>query len=147
MTDKVLAYITRKNDTELLVFRHKDFPEAGLQVPAGTVDEGEDVLTALYREIEEESGLIQLKLVSHLATVPYSFEPRNERGERHIFHLRAPDELPETWLHVVTAGEEDKGLYFEYSWAPLAKETASLLRWQGDWLDRILLKPVVAEQG
>ena len=32
---KVLAYVTRGD--ELLVFRHRDFPEAGLQVPAGTM--------------------------------------------------------------------------------------------------------------
>ena len=38
---KVLAYITKGQEPnlELLVFEHKDFPEAGLQVPAGTIEE------------------------------------------------------------------------------------------------------------
>ncbi len=36
---KVFAYITRGD--KLLVFRHADFPEAGIQVPAGTAKEGE----------------------------------------------------------------------------------------------------------
>lgn len=53
--DKVLAYITHGN--RLLVFRHPHAPEAGIQVPAGTVEEGEDPGTAVLREAAEETGL------------------------------------------------------------------------------------------
>jgi hypothetical protein len=42
---KVLAYITRNSSREVLVFDHRDKPQAGVQVPAGTVDEGEDIIT------------------------------------------------------------------------------------------------------
>ena len=42
---KVFAYITNQN--RLLVFRHLDFPEAGIQVPAGTVMANEDLVTAV----------------------------------------------------------------------------------------------------
>ena len=40
---KVLAYVTRlrNGDVELLVFDHRDAPEAGIQVPAGTIEPGE----------------------------------------------------------------------------------------------------------
>ncbi len=37
---KVYAYITHGH--RLLVFSHRDFPEAGIQVPGGTMEEGED---------------------------------------------------------------------------------------------------------
>ena len=39
LVEKAFAYITR--DDELLVFRHVDSPEAGIQVPAGTIEPGE----------------------------------------------------------------------------------------------------------
>lgn len=54
---KVLAYITY-ND-KLLVFTHRDAPEAGVQVPGGTVEPDESIEDALYREIAEESGIEQ----------------------------------------------------------------------------------------
>ncbi|HLE30393.1 MAG TPA: NUDIX domain-containing protein, partial [Anaerolineales bacterium] len=59
MKHKVLAYITRRRNgrTQLLVFTHRDFPEAGVQVPAGTVEPDEPVEAALFREVHEESGL------------------------------------------------------------------------------------------
>jgi hypothetical protein len=37
--DKVFAYITHTD--RLLVFSHPDFPEADIQVPAGTVKQDE----------------------------------------------------------------------------------------------------------
>lgn len=63
---KVLAYIIHNN--KLLVFKHRDDPEAGIQVPAGTVEQDEDIADALYREILEESGILQheLRLAKHL---------------------------------------------------------------------------------
>jgi NADH pyrophosphatase NudC (nudix superfamily) len=67
LVDKVLAYITRHNCAQLLVFDHRHSPEAGTQVPAGTVEVAESIEQALWREVEEESGLIrtQLSLIGH----------------------------------------------------------------------------------
>ena len=68
MKHKVLAYITRERDgrRELLTFTHRDHPEAGVQVPAGTVEPGQAIEAALFREIREESGLTNLQLVHKL---------------------------------------------------------------------------------
>lgn len=54
--EKVVAFITRQGagGTELLLFRH---PFAGVQIPAGTVEEGEAAAQAALREAAEESGL------------------------------------------------------------------------------------------
>ncbi|MFX0016187.1 MAG: NUDIX domain-containing protein [Promethearchaeota archaeon] len=59
--EKVTAFITRKknHNQELLLILH---PNAGIQIPAGTVDEDETVEKALKREIIEETGLKRIKI-------------------------------------------------------------------------------------
>jgi ADP-ribose pyrophosphatase YjhB (NUDIX family) len=52
---KVIVYVTY--DRKLLMFRHTQHPEAGIQVPAGTIKLGEEPLAAAIPELAEESGL------------------------------------------------------------------------------------------
>lgn len=54
--EKVTIFITRirEKKTELLLFKH---PNAGIQIPAGTVEIGETPLEAALREAKEETGL------------------------------------------------------------------------------------------
>jgi ADP-ribose pyrophosphatase YjhB (NUDIX family) len=56
---KVTAFITREGEPgpELLVFEHEHMPEAGIQVPAGTVEISEPIEQAVLREAWEETGL------------------------------------------------------------------------------------------
>ena len=60
--NKVYAYITRGD--HLLVFRHVDFPEAGIQIPGGTLEDGEEPDEAVLREAFEETGLEELQFGS-----------------------------------------------------------------------------------
>jgi 8-oxo-dGTP pyrophosphatase MutT (NUDIX family) len=134
---KVLAYITRDGSAgkEVLVFRHRHHPDAGIQVPGGTVEPGEDLIAALHREVEEETGLTGLQVVGQLAQARFFAAWRDEWQERNVFHLEAPSELASSWLHVVTAGEEDKGLHLDCFWLPV-NEAQAVLRWgQGEWLE------------
>ena len=56
LLEKVTTFITRQNEktTELLLLKH---PSAGLQIPGGTVEPGEEPLAAALREAQEETGL------------------------------------------------------------------------------------------
>ena len=63
---RAYAYIT--NHSRLLVFTHTDFPEAGIQVRAGTVEHKEEPAAAVLREAEEETGLTHLTLIRWLGT-------------------------------------------------------------------------------
>ncbi len=65
IVQKVTAFIIRERNSikELLVFKH---PTAGIQIPAGTVEEGEDIETAVKRETYEETGLRFVKVESYL---------------------------------------------------------------------------------
>ena len=62
---KVAAFVTRAGagGDELLLFRH---PFAGVQIPAGTVDDGETPEEAALREAAEETGLAGLTLRAYL---------------------------------------------------------------------------------
>lgn len=62
---KVTAFVTRTGPggVELLFFQH---PNAGVQLPAGTVEEGETVEQAVLREVFEETGLTQVRLVQQI---------------------------------------------------------------------------------
>ena len=78
--NKVTVYITRTDgsDKELLLFRH---PTAGLQLPAGTVEDGEDPEAAALREAAEETGLSDLEL-ARLLSVEETVIPSDQRAIR-----------------------------------------------------------------
>ncbi|MEW9501915.1 NUDIX hydrolase [Jeotgalibacillus marinus] len=124
---KVLAYITREHNDqkELLVFKHCEHPEAGLQVPGGTVEDSELLIDALYREVEEESGLkreelhLQGKLHKHM----YYSEDRAKYYERNFFHLEVTADTADEWEHIVDGDGEDGGLHFKFQWAPIDEAT------------------------
>ncbi|WP_170169065.1 NUDIX hydrolase [Mesobacillus subterraneus] len=121
MKQKVLAYIIREKHgkQELLVHGHRDYPEAGLQVPAGTAEAGEPLEQALFREIQEETGITDVQLLEKLEVYSYFNEYRNEVQERHVFLLRIIEKLPERWDHIVEGDGEDEGLVFICSWLPI----------------------------
>ena len=138
---KAFAYVTRRvtrgseEPEELLVFAHLE-PESGIQVPKGTVEDGETSLEAAIREVYEESGLRSLEVVGHLATdtVHFPNDPTNRQiQERHFFHLRAVRPTPQRWSHKVSAGEGDKGMTFSCFWLQLT-EGHILIANMGDYL-------------
>jgi 8-oxo-dGTP diphosphatase len=96
---KAFAYITRQD--HLLIFSHPDFPEAGLQVPAGTIKDGEESSEAALREAREETGLTQLRLGALLGEQERDMSDfgRNEVHHRYFYHVVCEEETPETWLH------------------------------------------------
>ncbi len=70
---------------QLLVFKHRDIHEAGIQVPGGTVDEGETLEAAILREVQEESGLRHLCIERFLADYIIHMKEKQEYEKRHFF--------------------------------------------------------------
>jgi 8-oxo-dGTP pyrophosphatase MutT (NUDIX family) len=137
MVSKVLAYIVRGD--ELLVFRHRDYPEAGLQVPAGTIEQGECSRSAVLREVYEESGLEAVRIVRLLGRYLHNAAPyRDEVHDRHVYHLQPTEPLESTWLHY-EHHPSDGGppIAFQFFWMRLDDPGLHLAGGQGELLDRL----------
>jgi ADP-ribose pyrophosphatase YjhB (NUDIX family) len=87
MYRRVVAYVLR--DRELLVFEHRDFPDAGTQVPAGTVEENEAVEVAVVREVCEETG-VYARLVRELGFTD-AVAPHGEPRRNIFFELKTEE--------------------------------------------------------
>ncbi|CAM3272889.1 NUDIX domain-containing protein [Occultella aeris] len=94
---------------KVLVLEHTEsYPTAGVQVPAGGVDPGEDPADTATRELFEETGLRVPGPAQYLSSQRWHDEAAPSRI-RHYYRLTAPLETPDRWEHVVSAGEEDSG--------------------------------------
>lgn len=130
---KVVAYITRER--HLLVFRHVD-SEAGIQVPAGTVEPGESLEHAVMREAREETGLAGLELRRFLGSRDVDISPygRAELHRRSFYHLECRGDAPSLWRHVEAGGGGQPGIEFELFWVLFPGHVPELAAAQGDLL-------------
>jgi 8-oxo-dGTP pyrophosphatase MutT (NUDIX family) len=115
---RVVAYVARVRDgrTELLVFEDPEHPHMGVQVPAGRLDPDEELEAGLLREIEEEAGLRNARIVREISGFEGHYP---SRYENHGFHVVLEEEAPDEWEHVVVGQGDDAGLVFRYRWVPL----------------------------
>ncbi|MDE0013247.1 MAG: NUDIX hydrolase [Candidatus Poribacteria bacterium] len=75
----VVGAVIYKNNKLLLVERvPSDFMGGFVEIPSGTVEAGEDLLTALAREVQEETGLIVTSVLEYLG----SFDYRSSSGKK-----------------------------------------------------------------
>ena len=97
---RAYAYIT--NGSRLLLFTHPKSPEAGIQVPAGTIEPGENPQDAVMREAKEETGLTELRYEQFLAQDTRDMRDcgRDELQYRWFFHLSVEGPTEETWADV-----------------------------------------------
>jgi 8-oxo-dGTP pyrophosphatase MutT (NUDIX family) len=105
----VCVYVLRGD--ELLVFDHRDHPEAGTQVPAGGVEPAESPDDAARREVLEETGL-RLTGTLRLLDTARHVDGRGDPARTSFFEAEAPAGAPDSWEHRVTGRGEDRGLVF-----------------------------------
>jgi 8-oxo-dGTP pyrophosphatase MutT (NUDIX family) len=92
---RVVGYVTRGR--ELLIFDHKGMPDVPTQVPAGRVDSHENLEEGLRREVEEETGVMEIEIVGELADAEECERLYGPGAhESHAFHAVAPPGGPDT---------------------------------------------------
>ncbi|MBX0356792.1 NUDIX domain-containing protein [Halobacillus sp. Nhm2S1] len=132
---KAYGYVTRIIDgqTQVLVFQHP-IPEAGVQIPKGTVEPGEDTQDAVLREMEEETGLRNLHVEKRLADDLWE----NDDGAIHhrFFYKLMISDAEDEWEQQPMGGGEEEGLTFHFFWISSMNEV-ELIRGHGDYLDLI----------
>lgn len=145
LVEKVIIYITRGE--RLLVFTHPNFPEAGLQVPAGTIELGEAPANAARREASEETGLDDFAAWTYLGMRERDMRDfgRDEVHRRYFFHARCESAIahnvPERWRwkeRFASNGAMPE-IDFELFWAPLRPTPPNLIADQGALLGAIPL--------
>jgi 8-oxo-dGTP pyrophosphatase MutT (NUDIX family) len=104
---KVTCFITREkeNKTEILLIQH---PNAGIQFPAGTVEENEDFKQAALREAFEETGLDHFTACNYIGKQEFHLS-----GKQIIFQnakvYSRPDSTSAQWAEIrkgITVKEE-----------------------------------------
>tara|TARA_B100001057_G_scaffold467435_1_gene525579 strand:- start:609 stop:1094 length:486 start_codon:yes stop_codon:yes gene_type:complete len=61
-----VGIVVINKDNKIFVAKRIDSPKDFWQMPQGGVDDGEDFLEAAYRELEEETSIKNVKLISEL---------------------------------------------------------------------------------
>ena len=149
LRQKVLAYLTHGD--RLLVFSHPHAPEAGIQVPAGTLKDGERPEDGVLREANEETGLSRLRLARFLGE---SLRDMAEFGidqihHRRYYHVVCEEDPPERWRHL-ESDPSDGGpapIVFEFFWARLPDEVPELAGAQGEMLPELMASRRLAGDG
>ena len=140
---KVFAYITNRN--RLLVFVHLFAPEAGIQVPKGTVKTNERPEEAVSREAFEETGLSGLVVESFLGEDERDMSDfgRDDIHHRYFYHLRCEGNPPATWRHEERDSSDDPKevpIMFEFFWASLPHDIPPLIAGHGQMIPQLLKK-------
>jgi 8-oxo-dGTP diphosphatase len=119
---KVLIYIFDPDLTKYLTFTQPDHPDAGRQIPAGTIEEGETPPQAALRELAEETGWGRNSQLVHFADTVYDMSAH--KPEMHLrswfFAVAEHGDFPaESWSHrEFRAGLP--GLVAEFSWTDVS---------------------------
>ena len=75
-----VGIIVLNNNNQVFVGKRKDNPGDKWQMPQGGVDEGEDYITAMKRELVEETSISSIKVIKELEKI-YQYElPENLIG-------------------------------------------------------------------
>lgn len=147
IVEKALVYITQ--GACVLLLRHPAHPEAGIQVPGGSIHPNEAPAEAALREAREETGLARLSIVQLLGVADFDMRPfgKAEIHRRHFFHLKCQGESPASWRHEErdpSSGAAEP-IALELFWARYPGEIPPLIAGHGQYLPAVFVQPISFE--
>jgi len=114
---KVVAFVLHEG--RVAVFRQDD-EDSGLQVPAGTLRDGEDPADGALREAREETGLAGVRVVRFLGRYRWDISPiREEIQDRYVFQLAVDVTPPDAWTSQETHDGQRPPTDLHFTWLPL----------------------------
>lgn len=113
--EKVTAFITREHRgrRELLVFDHD---MSGTQVPAGTVEYGEALETAVLREVQEETGY-NGRILQYLGQETLDLGEAQRMVVKHALLRQAPSADAEVVAREEILGKTPCDAAYLYAWS------------------------------
>ncbi len=128
--ERVYAYVTGPRG--LLILEHPQHPEAGLQVPGGTMEGGENPEHAVLREVREETGLTGIKIISCLGNTSFDMREygHNEIQHAWYFHLECTQTSSDSW-HFYETHVDGEPILFRLYWSALPYKGDELIAVQG----------------
>ena len=122
-----VGIVLLNNENKVFVARRIDNAKKFWQMPQGGVDNGEDYLTAAYRELEEETSIKNVKLIKELdGLITYEL-PKKLLGVIWKGKYRGQEQK---WFLMKFVGSEDeiniktkKPEFLEWRWIDLEKIT------------------------
>ena len=145
---KAFGYVTKNN--KLLVFEQPDpttgipMPEAGIQVPGGTIERGESPEIAAKREVHEETGLNNIELLSFFGKNAYSYDTsiygKKVTHQRYFFHFHCIENTPSRWQTIEKTPSDDPGhkIILQFWWVEINEQMPELIAGQGLMLPKLL---------
>ena len=118
---KVYGFFIRHvlgGNAELLVFTA---PDGTFRFPGGTVDDGEDLGTGLRRELREETGIYDFKVLRELGIHHYYKPDVQKHVEQHDYLSQAMTSLPDRFSFTVQSHDKDNGMVFNYHWIEISE--------------------------
>ena len=131
MTYWVSAAIVRREDSLLLVREVSETGEIGWSLPGGVIEEGENPLAAVMREVSEETSLHVSQVLGLAYTVIYNRPEKNDRTCAFVFEAT-------TTGNIVTEDLDGDILEAKFIDLPLA---ITLL---DDFPIRVMVEPAIA---
>lgn len=131
--NKVQAFIVGKIDSKykILIFEH------GItkihQCIRGTISSDEDIIYAAIREIEEESGLKNVRLIKNLGTKKLLIKGGPNRSGSLELQIHTAllfeivGDVTLQWVHVATGSPEEDGIPFSYYWHTIDETLENIL--------------------
>lgn len=131
MTYWVGAAIARREGSLLLVREVAESGEIGWSLPGGVIEEGEDPLTAVMREVREETSLHVSEVLGLAYSVIYNRSEKNDRTCAFVFEVT-------TTGNIVVEDLDSDILEAKFIDLPLA------IKLLGDFPIRVMVEPAIA---